>query len=290
MHILVINPGSSSIKFSVFAEDGGEVRSMAEGELGGIGGRAAKLEFRDAGGNDLSGKLGDVSTASMEDAIGVVERAVEAAGLPAPDAVGYRVVHPGAHMRGHQRVTAEVLAQLRAAVVFAPLHDPEALEVIEELMRRFPAVPHIACFDTVFHETMPEEATVYALPAAVRGEGVRRYGFHGLSCESVVWQMKRAAGVEFPRSMLIAHLGSGLRSVTACVDQEIRGHHHGNSANGRCGDGNADGRHRSGSGDLPDAAGGRDGGFGGGDAEPRSGAEGAGRGQRYEGAACGGAQ
>jgi acetate kinase len=217
VHILVLNPGSSSIKFSVYVEDAGELRSMAEGELGGIGGRAAKLEFRDADGNDLSGNLGDVSTSSMEDAIGVVERAVSAAGLPAPDAVGYRVVHPGAHMRGHQRVTPEVLAQLRAAIPFAPLHDPEALEIIEEMMRRFPDVPHIACFDTVFHETMPEEATVYALPVAVREQGVRRYGFHGLSCESVVWQMREAAGVEFPRSMLIAHLGSGC-SVTACVD------------------------------------------------------------------------
>jgi len=217
MHILVLNPGSSSIKFSMFVEDADGIRSMAEGELGGIGGRAAKLVFRDAEGKDLSGQLGDASTGSMEDAIGVVERAVDAAGLPAPDAVGYRVVHPGAHLRGHQRLTAEVLAQLREAVPFAPLHDPEAIEIIEEMMRRLPAVPHVACFDTVFHETMPEEASVYALPADVREAGVRRYGFHGLSCESIVVQMQEAAGVEFPRSMLIAHLGSGC-SVTACVD------------------------------------------------------------------------
>jgi acetate kinase len=217
MHILVLNPGSSSIKFSIFAQNSGGIHSMAEGELGGIGGRAAKLEFRDADGKDLSGSLGEVSTSSMEDAIAAVERAIGAAGLPAPDAVGYRVVHPGAHMRGHQRVTPEVLAQLRDAIPFAPLHDPEAIEIIEEMMRRFPNVPHVACFDTVFHETMPEEATVYALPQAVREQGVRRYGFHGLSCESIVWQMREAVGVEFPRSMLIAHLGSGC-SVTACVD------------------------------------------------------------------------
>src|ERR1017187_9002248 len=217
MHILVLNPGSSSVKFSMFAEDGGEPRSMVEGELGGIGGRSAKLEFRDADGNDLSGKLGEVNTGSMEEAIGVLERAVGVAGLPPPDAVGYRVVHPGAHLRGHQRMTADVLAQLREAVPFAPLHDPEALEIIEEMMRRFPDVPHIACFDTVFHETMPEEATVYALPAAVRDQGVRRYGFHGLSCESIVVQMREAQGIAFPRSMLIAHLGSGC-SVTACID------------------------------------------------------------------------
>jgi acetate kinase len=219
MHILVINPGSSSIKFSVFAEDAGAVRSLAEGEVGGIGGRAAKFDFRDADGKNLSGALGEIKTATMEDAIGVVERAVALAGLPAPDAVGYRVVHPGPKLRGHQRLTPGVLAELRAAVPFAPLHDPEAIQIIEELMRRYPKVPHVACFDTVFHETMPEEATVYALPAAVRDEGVRRYGFHGLSCESVVAQMREDATVEFPRSMLIAHLGSGC-SVTACIDGE----------------------------------------------------------------------
>ncbi|HEX9198619.1 MAG TPA: acetate kinase [Acidobacteriaceae bacterium] len=217
MHILVLNPGSSSIKFSMFAEDAGEFRSLAEGELGGIGGRSAKLEFRDPDGNDLSGKLGEVKTGSMEEAIGVVERAVSVAGLPPPDAVGYRVVHPGPHLRGHQRLTPEVLAELRSAVPFAPLHDPEAIEIMEEMMRRFPGVPHFGCFDTVFHETMPEEATVYAVPAVVREQGMRRYGFHGLSCESIVVQMRAAAGVEFPRAMLIAHLGSGC-SVTACVD------------------------------------------------------------------------
>ena len=84
-------------------------------------------------------------------------------------------------------------------------------------MRRAPEVPRFACFDTVFHETMPEEATVYALPAEVRAEGVRRYGFHGLSCESIVMQMRAAKGRDFPRRMVIAHLGSGA-SVTACVD------------------------------------------------------------------------
>jgi len=90
------------------------------------------------------------------------------------------------------------------------------LEMIEEMMRRAPGVPRFACFDTVFHETMPEEATVYALPAEVRKEGVRRYGFHGLSCESVVFQMRHGRRVPFPRRLLIAHLGSGC-SVTACI-------------------------------------------------------------------------
>jgi acetate kinase len=217
MHILVLNPGSSSIKFSMFAEDGAELRSLAEGELSGIGGAGASLVFRDAAGRDLSAGLGEVKAESIEEAIATVERAVGVGGLPAADAVGYRVVHPGARLRGHQRLTDEVLTELRAAAKFAPLHDPEALEIIGEMMRRMPGVPHFACFDTVFHETMPEVATTYALPQAVRAEGVRRYGFHGLSCESVVVQMRAAAGVCVPQSMLIAHLGSGC-SVTACVD------------------------------------------------------------------------
>ena len=199
------------------AEGAAEGRTLYAGELGGIGGRREKLEFRDAAGKDLSGRLGAVKPGSMEEAIALVERAVGLHGLPPVDAVGYRVVHPGAHLRGHQRLTAEVLAKLREACEFAPLHDPEALAMIGETMRRFADVPHVACFDTVFHETMPEEATVYALPYAVRKQGVRRYGFHGLSCESVVAQLREAVGVEFPRSMVIAHLGSGC-SVTAVVD------------------------------------------------------------------------
>jgi acetate kinase len=217
MHILVLNPGSSSIKFSMFAEERGELRSLYEGELSGIGTTLAKLEFRDAGGNDLSAGVGEVKAGSMDEAIGTFERAIGQAGLPKADAVGYRVVHPGARLRGHQLVTPEVLEELKKAEAFAPLHDPEAVEMMEEMMRRQPGVPRYACFDTVFHETMPEEAWVYPLPEALRGEGVRRYGFHGLSCESVVVQMREAPGVVLSQSMLIAHLGSGC-SVTACID------------------------------------------------------------------------
>jgi acetate kinase len=217
MHILVINPGSSSIKFSMFADDEVDLRSLYVGEFSGIGEISAALEFRDAAGKDLSVAAGGIKGSSMEDAIGTVERDVGLAGLPLPDAIGYRVVHPGPRLRGHQRLTPEVLAELHKTVAYAPLHNPEALEVIDQMMQRFASIPHFACFDTVFHETMPEEATVYPLPEDVRAQGVRRYGFHGLSCESVVWQMREAAGVGIPRSMLIAHLGSGC-SVTACID------------------------------------------------------------------------
>ena len=97
-----------------------------------------------------------------------------------------------------------------------PLHDPVAVEIIEEMMERLPDVGHYACFDTVFHETMPEVAKTYAIPEEYREKGVRRYGFHGLSCESVVVQLHEA-GIAVPKWMVIAHLGSGC-SVTAVVE------------------------------------------------------------------------
>jgi acetate kinase len=215
VHILVINSGSSSIKFSLFDSGTGEPRSLFEGEVSGIGAEKASFKFKDAGGKDLSGGVGAVKAASSVEAIRVVVGAVSGEGLPRVEAVGYRVVHPGAKLDTHVRITAEVLKDLEAAVVFAPLHDPAVIEVIKEMMEKFPAVGHYACFDTVFHETMPEVATTYPIPVEYRERGVRRYGFHGLSCESIVRQMRMGGGV--PRRMVIAHLGSGC-SVTALMD------------------------------------------------------------------------
>jgi len=217
MHLLVINSGSSSIKFSVFASEdndtGGLPVSLFEGEVSGIGSGKASFQFRDAEGRDLSGGASSAKAESSMEAIGLVVEAVSRAGMPRVDAVGYRVVHPGAKLDRHVRITDEVMRDLEDAVVFAPLHDPSAIEMIREMMEKLPDVPHYACFDTVFHETMPEAATAYAIPLEYRERGVRRYGFHGLSCESIVRQL-REAGIRLPQRMLIAHLGSGC-SVTA---------------------------------------------------------------------------
>ncbi len=217
MHILVINSGSSSIKFSLFDSAAGEPRSLFEGEVTGIGGVKAGFKFRDANGRDLSNGRKEVEAETSVEAIGLVVQAVSGQGLPKVEAVGYRVVHPGAKLDRHQRISSAVMKDLEEAVVFAPLHDPAVIEVIKEMMERFPDVAHYACFDTVFHETMPEAATTYAIPAGYRERGVRRYGFHGLSCESIVRQLRAEEGLEFPRRMVIAHLGSGC-SVTALVD------------------------------------------------------------------------
>jgi acetate kinase len=201
----------------MFEAGEGEPRSLLEGEVTGIGGAKAGFKFRDAAGRDLSGGLAEVKAASAVEAIGLVVEAVSKPGLPKVEAVGYRVVHPGAKLDRHQRVTQEVLKDLEEAVVFAPLHDPAAIEVIREMMGKFPDVGHYACFDTVFHQTMPEAASVYAIPVEYRERGVRRYGFHGLSCESIVRQLRASKEIKFPRRMVIAHLGSGC-SVTAVVD------------------------------------------------------------------------
>ena len=217
MHILVINSGSSSIKFSMFDGNEGEPRSLFEGEVTGIGSGKVEFKFRDAAGRDLSGGREEVQAGTASEAIGLVVEAVSGAGQPRVDAVGYRVVHPGAKLNRHVRIDDEVLKDLKEAVEFAPLHDPAAIEVIQEMMAKFPSVAHYACFDTVFHETMPEAATTYPIPVRYRERGVRRYGFHGLSCESIVRQLRAEKTIQFPRRMVIAHLGSGC-SVTAVVD------------------------------------------------------------------------
>jgi acetate kinase len=207
--ILVINSGSSSIKFSIF--DGGSKpagpRALFTGEITGVGGPKPAFKFQDADGRDIQPK-----DPASTDPLTMLEAAITGDGMPSIDAVGYRVVHPGPHLDHHVRISDEVLQTLEQAVDFAPLHDPAAISLIREMIKRFPQAAHYACFDTVFHQTMPSAASTYAIPLTYRERGVRRYGFHGLSCESVVNEMK-----PFPKRAVIAHLGSGC-SVTALVD------------------------------------------------------------------------
>jgi acetate kinase len=223
VHILVVNSGSSSIKFSIFAAGHGSAgrpawpRTLFTGEISGMGGAQLEFTFRDASGQELGGPT---KPKAATDPVDLLENAVCGAGIPAIDAVGYRVVHPGARLDRHQRITDQVLQDLEHAVAFAPLHDPAAIALIREMMKRFPQARHYACFDTVFHQTMPAEASTYPIPARYREQGVRRYGFHGLSCEGVVDDLRSASKrgkASFPRRMVIAHLGSGC-SVTALLD------------------------------------------------------------------------
>jgi len=225
VHILVINSGSSSIKFSVF--DAGEAASYGSGvrppwprvlfagEISGVGTGKLGFTFRDAQGRELAS-----DDNPGKDPVSLLEETICRPGMPVIDAVGYRVVHPGALLHEHQRITEQVLKDLEQAVVFAPLHDPQAIQLIRDMMGRFPRARHYACFDTVFHQTMPAEASTYAIPIEYRQRGVKRYGFHGLSCESIVDELRVAAErglARFPQRMVIAHLGSGC-SVTALLD------------------------------------------------------------------------
>jgi len=215
LYLLVINSGSSSIKFSIFETGSGTPLYRYEGAVSGIGSGRATFEFHSASGRDRQPPLA-IKADDQVEAIGHIVEAISQPEIPRVEAVGYRVVHPGRKIHSHVRITEEVLDDLDEAVIFAPLHDPSAIRIIRETMKRFPSVPHFACFDTVFHQTMPEVATAYAIPAEYREQGVRRYGFHGLSFESSVEQM-RAANFAIPHRMVIAHLGSG-SSITALID------------------------------------------------------------------------
>jgi len=223
VRILVLNSGSSSIKLSIFDSGSSfsrvktDPRLLCGGEVTGIGGDAM-LAIHDADGANRSSI--HVKTATPVEALRLLLDAVCKTLMPKVQAVGYRVVHPGAKLHTHQRITDTVLRDLNEAASFAPLHDPEAITIIRECMARFPDVAHYACFDTVFHGTMPAEASTYPVPRKYRELGARRYGFHGLSCESIVRTLRnrtRSADVGFPRRMVIAHLGSGC-SVTALLD------------------------------------------------------------------------
>lgn len=205
MRILVLNGGSSSIKFALYetARDT-DPKILQEGELSNIGSPDQTLE---AGGKTIP-------TTQAEP----IHQVLDAIPSDTPiDAVGYRVVHPGPRIHDHARITPQLLDDLQHAVAFAPLHIPVAIDIIHACMAHYPSVPHYSCFDTIFHQTMPPEATTYPIPLNFVGQGVRRYGFHGLSCESVIYQLRATAGLPLPNRILIAHLGSGC-SVTAVVD------------------------------------------------------------------------
>jgi acetate kinase len=130
-----------------------------------------------------------------------------------PAAIGHRVVHGGPKLRQHCLIDGHVSRQLEAAVAFAPLHTPAALSVIRFAQEHFPGLPQVACFDTSFHAAMPDVARVLPLPRELQSLGIQRYGFHGLSCESIVHQL----GDDVPSRLIIAHLGNGA-SVTAVKD------------------------------------------------------------------------
>ena len=201
--ILAINAGSSSLKFGVYAATGGDEANQLDGLADGIGRDASKVQIKDASGSVLRSE--SVKLASAAEALSHAKNWLAELSAATPCAIGHRVVHGGPRLTQHQRITPEVLAELRNCTHFAPLHIPPALALIDAAEKIYPGVPQFACFDTAFHTTMPETASRYALPRAFFDEGLKRYGFHGLSYESIVRQL----GTELPPHVVIAHLGNG---------------------------------------------------------------------------------
>ncbi len=209
--VLALNSGSSSLKFGLYRVEGGEPARLMVGEAESIGDKAASFHAEDALGRSLYRR--NLALPSQKDAVLRVAGLLTELNLPAPQSVGHRIVHGGPKLRRHCVIDESVLTLLEAATVFAPLHMPAALSVIRFCREHFPALPQVACFDTSFHAHMPDIARVMPIPRALGAEGVERYGFHGLSCESIVRQLAGA----LPRHLLIAHLGNGA-SITAVKD------------------------------------------------------------------------
>ncbi|HTZ88961.1 MAG TPA: acetate/propionate family kinase [Alloacidobacterium sp.] len=209
--ILVINSGSSSLKFGLFVNKNGDEHAIARGNADAIGADNGKLEIVDEQGNAVF--KGTHHLDSHKTAFGQITRQLTALKYDPPAAIGHRFVHGGPHLVTHQRITDDVLSELQRAVHFAPLHIPAAVELIRYTEKIFPQVPQFACFDTAFHQTMPEAAYRFAVPEEYFVEGVRRYGFHGLSYASIV----HALGQNLPSKVVAAHLGNGA-SLAAIAD------------------------------------------------------------------------
>ena len=229
--VFVVNSGSSSLKFGVFAgrriearaeardkvqagvkaEVNADVKALFRGAVEGIGGGEGRIWVRGGTGETLIEKA--KAFPAQKDAARAVAAELSEMSLPALGAVGHRVVHGGPSLTEHQKITPQVLEKLEAAEHFAPLHVPVALELIRETQQLFPGVPQFACFDTAFHRTLPETAARLPLPVKFWDAGIRKYGFHGLSCESIL----HALGSDRPARVIVAHLGNGA-SVTAIAN------------------------------------------------------------------------
>ena len=212
--ILVLNSGSSSLKFAV--HDTGTRAPVLAGLAERLGATDPVISFRDPG-RRWAGHLPEATHAAALDA---VLGALSAHGwLDALTAVGHRIVHGGERFTASALVTPAVLADIEACNALAPLHNPPALLGVRVALERLPAIPHVAVVDTAFHQTMPPEAYLYALPTALyRDHGVRRYGFHGTSHRFVAGEAVARLGLDpTDHGLVIAHLGNGA-SATAVQD------------------------------------------------------------------------
>jgi len=209
-YCLVVNAGSSSLKFCVYQQTTGGPWSLeSRGQIEGIG-TAPVLSARDASGQSLvkrslEGTVRDGRGAL--DALAEWLRSMYAGGRIL--GAGHRVVHGGARFASPVVVTPEIVEELRKLIPLAPLHQPHNIAPIEAVRERMPDVPQVACFDTSFHRGQPAVAELIPLPASIRAGGVQRYGFHGLSYEYIASILPEAAPEIAHGRVIVAHLGSG---------------------------------------------------------------------------------
>jgi len=209
-YALVLNAGSSSLKFCVYRHAEGQPwRLEARGQIDGIG-TTPRFTAKNDAGERLADDALDASVRDGRAALDVLAAWLRTRyGGARVVGVGHRVVHGGAHYRGPTLVTPQVLDDLRALVPLAPLHQPYNVGAIEVASDLLPGVPQVACFDTSFHRGQPAVAEVVPLPREIRDGGVQRYGFHGLSYEYIASVLPQAAPEIADGRVIVAHLGSG---------------------------------------------------------------------------------
>ena len=209
-YALVLNAGSSSLKFCVYRRPEAEVwRLESRGQIEGIGTKP-RLSAKDGGGAALADQELDETVRDGKSALDALAAWLRSRyGGARVLGVGHRVVHGGPRYAGPVVVTPQVLEELRGLVPLAPLHQPYNLGAIDAVFERLPGVPQVACFDTSFHRGQPAVAELVPLPREIRGAGVQRYGFHGLSYEYVASVLPEVAPEIAKGRVVVAHLGSG---------------------------------------------------------------------------------
>jgi acetate kinase len=208
--ILVVNAGSSSIKFQIFSVEGdGALRRQLKGQMNGIGSRP-RLRAAGAGGDAIVDRAYPIeAVADLPAAMTVASAWLRDEHRITPFAVGHRVVHGGPEYDRPILVDHGVIARLERLTALAPLHQSHNLAPIKSILASFPALPQVACFDTAFHRNHSDVADYYAIPHQLHEEGVRRYGFHGLSYEYIARTLPRVAPEVASGRVVVAHLGSG---------------------------------------------------------------------------------
>jgi acetate kinase len=209
-YALVLNAGSSSLKFCVFKRSHPEPWQLdARGQIDGIG-TSPRLSARDNRGATLASSTLDAAVSDGKAAIDALGSWLRSRyGNARVLGVGHRVVHGGAKFGGPVQITRDVLVDLYQLIPLAPLHQPYNLAAIERIYERMPDVPQVACFDTSFHQTCPPVAKLVPLPSDLRKAGIQRYGFHGLSYEYIASVLPRVAPEIAQGRVIVAHLGSG---------------------------------------------------------------------------------